>query len=145
MTSRVIHTFEDADRLAAFLKTRDLPVTATITKGDPRTKAQNRLVHRWFGDIAAQDGDKSPADVKAECNLIYGRPIMARDFPDWTAAFGYLFDSLSWEAKVKAIRVLDVPFTRRMNVKQLCEYMDQMERDYTELGISLTQPERESA
>jgi hypothetical protein len=28
-----------------------------------------------------------------------------------------------------------------MGVKQLSEYMDQMQRDYAEVGISLTDPE----
>ena len=106
-----------------------------------RTKAQNRLVHRWFADIARAMVWQSEADIKAECNLTYGRPILARDDEEWSAAFGYIFDALNRPAKLKAIRVLDIPFTRRMRVKQLIEYMEQMQRDYAEQGVMLTDPE----
>jgi hypothetical protein len=74
-------------------------------------------------------GDRG-AEIKALCNLTYGRPILDRDDEEWKAAFGYIFDSLSHAAKLKAMRVLDVPITRRMSVVQLSEYMDQMARDY---------------
>lgn len=108
---------------------------------EARTSAQNRLAHLWFADIARALVGVSEVEVKAECNLIYGRPILARDDPEWEAAFGYLFDALNKPAKLKAIRILDIPFTRRMSVKQLTEYLDQMQRDYAEIGITLTDPE----
>lgn len=120
------------------------PVDAVVTVKEAkeiRTAAQNRLIHRWFGDIARELVGQPPADIKAECNLTYGRPILARDDEEWNAAFGYIFDALNLPSKLKAIRVLDIPFTRRMTVKQLSEYMDQMQRDYAEIGISLTDPE----
>lgn len=106
-----------------------------------RTKAQNRLVHKWFGEIASQMVGQTAEEVKAECNLTYGRPILGVEDDEWNAAFGYIFDALSYPAKLKAIRVLDIPFTRRMTVKQLTKYMDQMYRDYTEQGVRLTTPE----
>ena len=119
----------------------DDAVVVVNEAGEARTAAQNRLLHRWFADIAKCLEGQSEADIKAECNLTYGRPILARDDPDWEGAFGYIFDSLNRPSKLKAIRVLDVPFTRRMKVKQLTEYMDQMRRDYAEAGIHLTDPE----
>lgn len=127
------HRLIDAAPAGAVVNVRD----AT----EARTSAQNRLVHRWFADIARAMVGQSEAEIKAECNLIYGRPILARDDPEWEAAFGYIFDSLSYPAKLKAVRVLDVPFTRRMKVKQLSEYMEQMQKDYREQGIYLTDPE----
>jgi hypothetical protein len=113
-----------------------------ITKAvEVRTKAQNRLLHRWFADVARAMVGMSEFDIKAECNLIYGRPILARDNLDWEETFGFVFDRFDRQAKIKAIRMLDIPFTRRMGVKQLSEYMDQMQRDYAEVGILLTDPE----
>lgn len=106
-----------------------------------RTTEQNALLHKWFSEIATQKGDESMLDVKAYCNLTYGRPILVRDDPEWETIFGYLFDQLPHDKKLKAIRVLDVPFTRRMGIKQLSEYMTQMQRDYRELGYFLTDPE----
>jgi hypothetical protein len=105
-----------------------------------RTSEQNALIHKWFSEIATQKGDESMMDIKAYCNLTYGRPILIRDDAEWQAVFGYLFDALPHEKKIKAIRVLDVPFTRRMGVKQLSEYMDHMQRDYREAGFFLSDP-----
>ncbi len=134
----------DTQRAHAHQRIDAAPEDAVVTineAGEARTKAQNRLIHRWFGDIAKQIGGQSAADIKAECNLTYGRPILARDDPEWEQAFGYIFDALNRPAKLKAIRVLDVPFTRRMRVAQLTEYMTQMRRDYEEAGMRLTDPE----
>jgi hypothetical protein len=135
---------DDTQRTLAHEMVKRAPNGAVVTvneAGEARTKAQNRLIHRWFGDIARALVGQSEVEIKAECNLTYGRPILARDDAEWESAFGYIFDALSHPAKLKAIRVLDVPFTRRMTVKQLSEYMDQMQRDYAEMGIRLTDPD----
>ena len=143
MTTRTLHSKADVGPLALFLcKQEQWPIRVTIARGEAsRTNAQNKTIHLWFKEIAAAFGDRSESDVKSECNLTYGRPILARDDEEWERAFGYIFDSLSLPAKLKAIRVLDIPFTRRMGVKQLSEYMEQMRRDYDEMGIRLTDPE----
>ncbi|WP_424974224.1 hypothetical protein [Dinoroseobacter sp. S124A] len=106
-----------------------------------RTARQNRTIHKWFSQIAVQSPGLTEPEVKAQCNLTYGLPIMMRDDPDWGKAFGYIFADLSYPAKLKAIRVLDIPFTRRMKVGQLSEYMEAMQRDYREAGFSLIDPE----
>jgi hypothetical protein len=136
-----VRSSADFGHVTAKMHTTSFPFRVSILKGEDRTGQQNRLIHRWFQEIAKQCGDRSADEVKAECNLIYGRPIKARDDNEWSSAFGYIFDNLNHAAKLKAIRVLDVPFTRSMTVNQLSEYMDQMFRDYTERGITLTQPE----
>lgn len=138
---RTIHTTHQLARYIVDLKAMELPIRVATRQGVDRTTEQNNLIHKWFTEIANWVGDTSMLEVKAECNLVYGRPIMARDDPDWDAAFGYIFDALSRPAKLKAIRVLDIPFTRSMGVKQLSEYMDQMQRDYREQGVPLTDPE----
>lgn len=112
-----------------------------IVRGDEkRTDAMNRTVHKWFDEVAKQKTEMF-AEVKAEFNLMYGVPIKRRDNPEWGSAYGYLFDSLSHAAKLKAIRMLDIPITRDMNIKQLTEYMDQMQKDCHEQGYHLTIPE----
>jgi hypothetical protein len=138
--TRIVKTEEDRERLVKYINFRGLPFTAAIADGVKRTNPQNDLVHKWFAEIASHMGDRTEKDVKADCNLMYGLDIMRRD-PEWDSTFGYLFDSLSHAAKLKAIRVLDIPFTRKMRVPELKEYMDQMMRDYREMGIFLTDPE----
>jgi len=144
MTGQTIILRGPAQRQLAARIIECAPVDAVVTvreKERDRTRAQNRLVHRWFADIERQMVGQYAAEIKAECNLTYGRSILARDDPEWEGAFGYIFDALNRPAKLKAIRILDVPFTRRMKVKQLTEYMDQMRRDYEEIGVYLTDPE----
>jgi hypothetical protein len=138
--TRIVKTDDDLDRLIKYIRFRSKPFTAVITDGAKRSLNQNSLVHKWFSEIARHMGDRTDAEVKAECNLTYGLEIMRQD-PEWDSAFGYLFDSLPYAAKLKAIRVLDVPFTRKMKVSELKGYMDQMQRDYREMGIFLTDPD----
>lgn len=137
-------TIENTRQLLAFmaeLGSQVFPFTITVSKDKRRSQAMNRTIHKWFGEIAKHYGDRSEADVKADCNLTYGVPIKRRDDEEWAAAFGYIFDALNKPSKVKALRVLDIPVTRDMTVKQLSEYMDQMSRDYREAGVFLTDPE----
>lgn len=137
-------TIENARQLMAFvaeLGREAFPFSVTVSRDKKRTDAMNRTIHKWFSEIAKQQGDRTALEVKAECNLLYGVPIKRRDDQEWAEAFGAIFDSLNYAAKLKALRVLDVPVTRDMKVKQLCEYMDQMCRDYREAGFFLTDPE----
>lgn len=141
------HTVQSSDDLVRlYQRIADMPhpFTVKIAQGLPpskRTDAMNRTIHGWFAEIAQHFGDRSPSEVKAECNLVYGVPILLRDDQEWSACFGYIFDALNAEVKKKAIRILDIPITRNMTVKQLCEYMDQMQRDYLSQGVRLTDPE----
>jgi hypothetical protein len=114
----------------------------TVVTLAPRNRSteQNALLHKWFSEIATQSGDQSLLDVKAQCNLTYGRPIKAQDH-DWQAVFGYLFDKLPYDKKLKAVTALDIPFTRDMTVDQLAQYMEQMERDYRSEGFVLSSPQ----
>ena len=147
--ARISATFEvkqegDFARLINHLGNMDHPFTAVVSPGlkpKKRTDAMNRTIHKWFGEIAAHLGDMTAMEVKAQCNLTYGTPIKRRDDDEWGAAFGYIFDALSYPAKIKAMRVLDIPITRDMNTKQLSEYMDQMQRDYLGQGVRLTDPD----
>lgn len=130
----------DKRRFLMILDNIKLPFVLSWVEGESRTRAQNALIHKWFGEIALALED-DPDQIKAECNLEFGRPIMDRDDEEWASAFGYFFGGLNKPAKLKAIRVFDIPFTRRMKVKQLSEYMNQMQQHYAEVGITLTDPE----
>lgn len=141
MTELVVRTADDVQQVRAHMQATSFPYRVVIAKPRNRTEAQNKTLHKWFGEIAAHRGDMTALEVKAECNLTYGRPIKDRDSPDWSAVFGYLFDGLDYEKKLIAIRTLDVPFTRDMSTKQLAEYMEQMQRDFLSQGVSLTIPE----
>lgn len=129
-----------AELISTLLLDTEFPFTASITKGVKRTDQQNRTIHLWFTEIARATHEDM-MDVKAQCNMIYGRPILLRDDPEWAATFSAILHPLPYATALQAVKVLDVPFTRRMKVKQLSEYMDAMQRDYRAQGIRLTDPE----
>ena len=133
----------DLARILGAIRLReDFPFRIIVLKGkEERTKAQNRMIHKWFGEIAKQKGDEDMMDIKLDCNIAYGEPILVRDDPEWEAVFGHLFRGLNIEQKRKAICVLGVPFTSRMSKEQLSEYMERMSRDYRQQGFELTDPE----
>ena len=141
MTSRTIKDADDWGRWLIHIADMPFPFSISATKKPKRTEAQNALIHVWFGVIALHVGDTPADDIKAACNLKYGRPLLVRDDPKWAEMWHKCFAGFSHEAKLDAIGAFDIPFTRRMNVKQLCEYMDQMQRDAAKRGIILEDKE----
>lgn len=138
-----IRTGEDFASLINHLGNMRHPFTVSVIKGAKRSDEQNQTVHKWFGELAGQRGDVTADEVKSECNLEYGLPIMMEADAEWKAVFGHLFRGLDYQRKLKAIRVLDVPFTRRMTVQQLNRYMTAMQKDAAERGFVLTIPQEE--
>ena len=144
MTTQIVKLCGDTQRAYAKTLIDAAPVNATATvrtAKEARTMAQNRLIHRWFGDISRHLMGESEADVKVRCNLMYGKPILARDNAEWGEEFSAVFEVLSYEKKLNAIKTFDIPFTRNMSVKQLSEYMNEMQRDHLTMGIRLTDPD----
>lgn len=141
MTTYRVRDRSDLSAVRYHMERREFPYTVSVLAGEKRTDAMNRTIHKWFSEIAAHYGDRDAIDVKADCNLKYGRHILVRDDPEWCAAWGDVFDALSYAAVHRIVRKLDIPFTRRMTVKQLGEYMDAMQRDYRSEGVKLVDPE----
>ena len=141
MAVRILRSPDDIPRLAAFLGEREkYPITVTITQGASRRAAQNRLSHMWYAEIAAQLGDTDREEVRADCKVTFGVPIMrlAPDFCDaWDASIG----ALPYAGQRSAVKNMDVPITRIMTVAQMGEYLDRMQRHWTERGFLLTDPE----
>ena len=118
------------------------PVTVAVTAGEPtRREAQNKLAQRWFSDIARHFGDVTHEDVRADCKLRFGVPIMRRDSEPFKASYDPIMKHLPYEAKAAAIKAWDLPVTRLMGVKQMTEFMDAVQREYLPHGVRLTDPE----
>lgn len=141
MATRVIRSAEDAPKLAAFVGAQPrFPLTVTITQGEPRRNAQNRLAQRWFADVARQLGDQSQDEVRAYCKLHFGVPILRAENEVFCAQYDRILKPLDYEAKLEAVRVFDLPVTRLMTVKQMAAFMDEMTRHWSRLGVRLTDP-----
>jgi hypothetical protein len=128
--------------LADILRQCKLPITVSWTVGAPRKNAQNRLAQRWFTDIANHFGDRTHENVRAECKLRFGVPILRAENQAWRLSYDRVMKPLDYETKLAAIEAWDLPVTRDMNVKQMTAFMDAVQREYTPQGVYLTDPER---
>ncbi|WP_282027098.1 hypothetical protein [Limimaricola cinnabarinus] len=142
MATRVIRSPEDIDKLAHFIAARTkFPMTVTITQGANRGAQQNRLAQRWFTDIARQLGDQTHEDVRAECKLQFGVPILRAENEAFRQRYDAILKPLPYEEKLDAMKQFDLPVTRLMTVKQMTAFMDEVSRVWTGRGFRLTDPE----
>jgi hypothetical protein len=141
VTTRILRDPSDIPRLAVFLAARKLPLTVTITAGASRSNAQNRLSHRWYSDIARQMDDRTAEEVRAECKLQFGVPILLRDNGPFCAAWDKATGRLTYAEKLEAVRAFDLPVTRLMTTPQMTEYLDTLQRHWTQNGVRLADPE----
>ena len=138
MRPRVIYTPDDIDRLCRFLHAQPMPMTVSARKGAKRSHPQNATVHAWFGQIAAETG-QTAAEVKAECKLRYGLPIMAAECHAWVAEWEGCYRALPYHAQVKLFELL--PMTSKMTTRQMSAFMDAVQKEYRAQGIDLIDPE----
>ena len=141
MPTKIIREPIHVEALANMLRERKLPITVTWTQGATRSTAQNRLAQRWFTDIATQLGDQTHEDVRAECKLRFGVPILRAENEVFRLSYDRVIKALPYEEKLAAIKAFDLPVTRLMTVKQMTAFMDEMQRHWSGQGVRLTYPE----
>jgi hypothetical protein len=140
--NRPIQTEQDREMAARLVENRPIPFTLSITDGAPRSKAQNRLLHKWMGEIAEQKGDVTAEEVRAYCKLRIGVPILRNQNEAFRARYDEILRPLSYEQKIAIMsEPLNLPVTSLMSTKQLTEYMDTVMRHFGEQGIVLTIPD----
>lgn len=124
-----------------FLGGEAYPMTVSHAKGEKRTNPQNRTIHMWYSEAATRLGDTTERDVRAECKLQFGVPILRRDNAAFRLEYDTDFKPFPYETKRKLFKALDPAITSQMTVKQLAEYMDAMQQHFAQMGIHLTDPE----
>lgn len=139
MTQRIVRNADDLELFKVYLDGRKLPLTIDVHDGRDRSNEQNRLSQKWYAEIADQTGEDRE-DVRARCKLEIGVPIMREASEKFRATYDRLIRPLAYDDKLSAIRDMDVPVTRLMNVTQMTSYMDQVFRRHAEFGIALTVP-----
>jgi hypothetical protein len=111
---------------------------------EKRSLDQNSMFYALYQQIAAQAGDQSVNDVRRECKLRHGVPILrAQD-----AEFCELYDkcikeTLTYEQKLKAMDIL--PVTRRFSKEQGTAYIDTILREYSGQGYALINPNEQES
>lgn len=95
---------------------------------EKRSDAQNRLSHKWYGEISKQGGEYTPGQVKCLCKHRYGLPIMREDekfAKFWRHA---LAGNPTHEQVVFEIMEI-TPLTSIMSVKQKSQYLNAIQME----------------
>ena len=144
MTTRVIDTELQRERLFLFLKGQSFPFTINVIKGRKRSVGQNRLQRKWMNEVADQLGDRTPEEVRGECKLTMGVPILRAENDIFCESYDRVVKPLTYEAKLAIMmEPLDMPITRLMTTGQKTRYLDHVYRYWAERGLVLTMPEHD--
>jgi hypothetical protein len=107
-----------------------------------RTLDQNAISHAIYTQIASQLEDQTVQEVRAECKLRFGIPILRAGNPDFKAMYDKAIRAtLDYEEKLKAMEFL--PVTRLMDKAQFSEYLDTVIREFSKAGVSILMPGEE--
>lgn len=145
MPHRIIDSPDDLSDFTRFLGNLKLPITVEWVQGRDRTKDQNSLQWLWASEVAQQMGDRDAADVQADWKLRHGVPIMREDSQEFRQSYDSMIKPLPHETKLRVMRDLDFGVTRLMKVRQMVRYMDSVQRECLQMGLSLTEPDPELA
>ena len=141
MPTRIIRAPEHVDALAAMLRGRKMPMTVQWTQGAPLSNAQRRLSFQWYMDAASQLGDQTAAEVRAECKVVFAAPILCQHSEAFRASWEKLRQRFTHEDVLEFVEQTELPMTSLMTVKQMTEYLDTVQRHYSQQGVRLTDPE----
>lgn len=140
--NRIVDTEQARDMLVKFIIGKALPFTATITDGKHRTNDQNRLQRQWVLEIATQLGDCTPEQVRGECKLRFGVPILREENDAFRMVYDRLIKPHTYAEKLEfMMEPFDFGVTRIMTTRQKTEFLNRMHQHYSEQGLILTNPE----
>ncbi len=143
MAERIIDTPAQLEAWIRFLHGRKLPQTVSTIDGRDRTKDQNALQFLWASEVANQLGDRTTEEVRHEWKLRFGVPILREDSARFRAIYDKAIKPLPYELKVAAMEF--IPVTSEMKVRQMVRYLDAIQRECGEQGLTLTEPDPELA
>lgn len=139
MPSRVIRTPSDLETLGRLLFNLERPFTVEWRKGADRSHAQNRLMWEWAGQFASALGDRTADEVQKEWKLTIGVPILRAENDAFRLFYDKALKPLSYAEKLAAMEY--VPVSSQMTVPQMRAFMDAIQRQGAEQGVTLTDPE----
>ena len=139
MPSFALHHDTDRPKLARMLAALKLPVTVSWAQGFDRSQAQNRLQWMWAAEAANQFGDRDAAQMQAEWKLRHGVPILRADDDGFREWYDRTQKGQTYEQKIDAMKRIAI--TSDMRVGQMGRYLDSINQECAEMGVTLTQPE----
>ena len=123
------------------LESAELPCTLTITKGAPRSLAQNKLQRMWMLELE-QQGDMTAEEYRAYCKAYFGVRILRAENEAFRQQYDSIVRPLEYEQKLEIMKEpIDLPVTRLMTVSQKKRYLDDIYTYWTGRGFRLTDPD----
>lgn len=105
-----------------------------------RTLSQNALLHKWFSEVSAHFGDRTPKQVKGECHHKYGLVYRLKD-PQFEWVWTRTGAHLDYEKQCSLLASETLGVSSKMKKPDLTAYMNEMQHDYALKGVRLTIPE----
>ena len=99
-----------------------------IKTGKDRSLDQNAIAHAWFSQIANELREQTALQVKAECKLTIGVPILRAEDEEFREFYDRAIKWMTYEQKLDAMAF--VPVTSIMTVKQLSQFLTGMQEGY---------------
>lgn len=141
MTTFVITNDDKLAVLIDALRARKRPFTVDVVKGRRRSSDQNRLQRLWLNEAAEQLGDRTPEELRAECKLRFGVPILRAENTEFAEKYDQHIKPLAYETKIAMMmEPLDFPVTRLMTTDQKTRYLEAMCDFLMRQGVVLTEP-----
>jgi len=100
----------------------------SIKAGKDRSLDQNAILHAWINQIATELREQTAAEVKAECKLTIGVPILRAEDEEFRQFYDKSIKLMTYEDKLNAMSF--VPVTSLMTVKQLSQFLAGMQEAY---------------
>jgi len=110
----------------------------SIKAGKDRSLDQNAIAHAWFSQIANELREQTALQVKAECKLTIGVPILRAEDEDFRKFYDKSIRLMTYEDKLAAMSFL--PVTSLMTVKQLSQFLVGMQETYRKRDVALEFP-----
>lgn len=105
-----------------------------------RTLSQNDMSFALYTQISRQKQDESLEDIRRQCKLEHGIPILRGD-DKFKALYDKVVRPHDYETKLGLMAWF--PVTSLMNKAQFSEYIDSVIRSYSQQGISIVMPGEE--
>lgn len=141
MGSAAIRTEHDRKMAIRRIENAELPCTMTLTKGAPRSLAQNKLQRMWMLELE-QQGDMTAEEYRAYCKAYFGVRILRAENEAFRQQYDSIVRPLEYEQKLEIMKEpIDLPVTRLMTVPQKKRYLDDIYTYWTGKGFRLTDPD----
>jgi len=110
-----------------------------VQEQEKRSLSQNDMIYALYQQIAEQAQDQSINDIRRECKLRHGAPILRGGNEQFKALYDKTMrEVLTYEEKLAAMDIL--PVTRLMTKEQGTAYIDTIIREYSGQGYFLLHP-----